>query len=274
MIADLHIHTTYSDGIYTPSLIVKKSQQKGLKVISITDHDTVDGIEESINEAKNNKIEVIPGIEVSCEYKGKEVHILGYYLDYKDKNLLSILKDLQESREKRVSNIIDKIAELGYYITKERVKKYSEGSSIGRVHIAQALVDSGYIMNVQQAFDTLLGYDCPGYVSRKKLTPKETINLILSAKGIPVLAHPCFLPNINFIEDIIKQGILGIEVYYPSHDIEMIKKLKILAKTYNLIITGGSDFHGEYRGALLGQTGVNEKEVEKLKQVSDEIFNV
>lgn len=264
MTVDLHVHTTASDGSLTPFQVIEKASEIGLKAIAITDHDTVSGIAEGIKAAHEFKIKFVSGVELSCDFNGHEVHILGYFLNYRDPFLQNKLNVLQKERHERALKIIDKIAKLGFYVSYEKVKEHVSGSSVGRVHIAQALIECGYFNNIQQVFESLLGRNCPGYVSRKKLVPSEAINILKRVKGVPVLAHPGFLPGMDVVEDVIKQGIVGLEVHYPAHEPHTVQQLLQLAKKHNLVITGGSDFHGEHKGPYLGQSVVDVKVVEEL----------
>lgn len=269
MAVDLHVHTSASDGILSPYKVVKLASELNLKIISITDHDTVGGIEESLEASVSYGIKVIPGIEISCELDEEEVHILGYLINYKDPNFLEFLKKMQNERRQRVEKILNKLEQSGFIVSQKSVFKLSNNSSsVGRPHIAQALVNSGYAADSQQAFDKLIGKNCLGYVPRNKLSTSDAIKLIINAGGVPVLAHPSFMPGIDKVNKIIKQGIRGLEVFYPDHKWESINKLLDIAKKYNLIITGGSDFHGDNRGgAKLGECFVTENVVRKLLKI-------
>lgn len=266
MAVDLHVHTTASDGILSPYQVVKLASELGLKILAITDHDTIDGIEESLKASISYGIKIIPGIELSCELEEEEVHILGYFINYKDLNLLEFLKNMQQDRHERVEKILSKLSKSGFNISTESVFELSDNSSsVGRPHIAQALVNSGYAANIQQAFEKLIGKNCPGYVPRSKLLTSEAIEIIKKACGVPVLAHPGFMPGIDKVNKLIEQGIRGLEVYYPDHDQESINNMLDIAEKYNLIVTGGSDFHGDNRGgSTLGECLVTENVVQRL----------
>lgn len=269
MKADLHIHTTASDGTLLPSQVVKKACEIGLKAIAIADHDTVDGVCEALEAAKKDNIRVIPAIELSCDYNDMEVHLLGYFINIRDPRLLNTLGFLKEERSKRAGKILDKLSKLGIHISLDKVKNISENASVGRPHIARALVNSGYVYNVQQAFESLLGKNCPGYVAREKLKLEEAVQLVKKIGGVPVLAHPGLLPGLDVLGSIIEKGVMGLEVYYPAHDSDLIKELIKICVQKNLIVTGGSDYHGDYRGALIGQCGVDVEVVDRLKELTE-----
>ena len=241
---DMHTHTTASDGVYTPRQLIKYGISKGLQGIAITDHDTVDGIDEGLNAVINKKdFIVIPGIELSTEYMGKEVHILGYSINYKCENLLSTLSFLQKKRENRVIEVIAKLQKLQINITYDELIKRFGSSSVGRPHVAELLITKGYVDTIEEAFNKYLKKGCVAYVDRYKITPFEGINLIKQAGGVAVIAHPKLIKNDKIVTDIIKKGIDGIEVYHPEHNTNDQKKFLQIAKEYNLIITAGSDFH-------------------------------
>ena len=241
---DMHTHTTASDGVYTPRQLIKYGISKGLQGIAITDHDTVDGIDEGLNAVISKKdFIVIPGIELSTEYMGKEVHILGYSINYKCENLLSTLSFLQKKRENRVIEVIAKLQKLQINITYDELIKRFGSSSVGRPHVAELLITKGYVDTIEEAFNKYLKKGCVAYVDRYKITPFEGINLIKQAGGVAVIAHPKLIKNDKIVTDIIKKGIDGIEVYHPEHNTNDQKKFLQIAKDYNLIITAGSDFH-------------------------------
>ncbi|MCG1011792.1 PHP domain-containing protein [Tepidanaerobacter sp. GT38] len=265
MKVDLHIHTTYSDGLLTPEQVVKKAIDRNLQAIAITDHDTVDGILPAIIEARKYEgFEVIPGIELSTYYDGQEVHILGYYIDYKDLNLKKELLDLQQNRQQRLEKIIYKLNNIGVLINIKDVQEKARGSSVGRPHVALALIEKGYVTSIKEAFDKYLSKGRPAYVPRKKLTPSDAIKLIKNSDGIPVLAHPGLLENDSIIHELIESGIMGIEVIHKDHTQIHTDCYTKLALENNLLLTGGSDSHGE-EPLLLGTLNVPIEYVTKLK---------
>lgn len=241
---DMHTHSVFSDGIYSPSKLVDYAIQKGLSGIAITDHDTVDGIEEAKKRANiYEDFIIIPGVELSAEYNNEEVHILGYMINYKTKYLLNILQRLQETRSNRVIKMIDKLKKIGIKANYEDVVKIAGDGAIGRPHIARYLVQNGYVQTIGEAFIKYLAKGAPAYVPKHKLTPACAIDIIRKAGGVPVAAHPGLLKSETILNYLIDIGIDGIEVYHPKHTAEQSEKYLKLAQKYNLFITGGSDFH-------------------------------
>ncbi|MBM7833629.1 PHP domain-containing protein [Clostridium sardiniense] len=263
--ADLHIHSTFSDGKLTPEQILEDALKKGIKYISITDHDTIDS--QYITKKSNNGVIVIPGIELSSEIDDFEIHILGYFIDVDDIKLNEIVKSLKEARVSRVKLIVKKLKDEGINLDLEDIIK--DNSSIGRAHIANEIVRCGYEENFKSAFSKYLLKGKPAYVRGRKLTYKEALKAINDSKGIAVLAHPGKIYRSMAIEKIIKElkcyGLKGIEVYHPSHTKEQINLLYNLSKKYKLLIAGGSDFHDESnREMSIGSEGINEALLNKL----------
>lgn len=270
MIYDLHVHTNYSDGLFEPSKVVQNAISRHIAGIAITDHDSVDGIEEAILESKkSNNIEIIPGIEFGCVHKNEEVHILGLFIDYKDPKLILQTKLLKEGRQKRGEEMVQLINDLGMHITIDDVMKFSRDNFIGRPHIARALMEKGYVSNLQEAFTRYLERGKPAYAERYTLSIDEAIELINNVGGVSFLAHPGLLKNTAIIEYCILKGIQGIECVHSKHDRLHTKSFKNIAKRNKLLITGGSDCHGEVTCGelLLGKYGVGEDEIIKIKEV-------
>ncbi|RKZ25087.1 phosphatase [bacterium] len=252
---DLHIHSTNSDGSWTPSRIVERALKYELSVISITDHDTVSGIPEALEAVRGKNLDFVPGIEISTKWCHGRMHILGYFIDHNSPSLKGLSTKLGDARKERVLETCRRLAEIGKPISPELVMKMAgDSSSPGRPHIANAMVKMGYVPTLQKAFDLYLSYGKPGYVPRWSPEPEEAIDIIHSAGGIAVIAHcPVTEGCMEQIDNIIELGIDGIEAYYPSHKPHEIKKLIDIAKSHNLAITGGSDCHGMTRGEpLLG----------------------
>ena len=247
MPSDLHMHTSCSDGIYTPEELLELAKQAGLKYIAITDHDTLDGIiqlyESGLYPANN--IKVIAGIEMSAHHEKREIHILGYNIDIYNKALQDRLNDVVEARWTRFSSMVSKLQELGYNITEADVLKIADGStSISRSHIAHALVEKEIFSSVPEAFDKVLEKGKPAYVSHYRLDAGEIIDLIKQAGGIPVLAHPKLVGDDELVDEMLRSGIEGVEAYYPKHNKEDVERYLAMAEKYHLMVTGGSDFHG------------------------------
>lgn len=266
MKVDFHVHTTFSDGLLTPEQVVKKAFTLNLQAIAITDHDTVDGILPAIIESKKHAgFEVIPGIELSTHWQNQEVHILGYYINYEDLNFKRHLLGLQQNRKERLEKMLTKLNDIGIHINIKDVYKKSHGSSLGRPHIALVLIEKGYVSSIQEAFEKYLGKGKPAYVPRKKLTPFNAINIIKKSNGIPVLAHPGLLENQSIIPELIINGIMGIEVIHKDHSQADTAYYTKLALENNLLVTGGSDSHGE-NPLLLGTLNVPLEYLNKLKE--------
>lgn len=266
--ADLHIHTTASDGLLSPKEVVRWANIKRLSAISITDHDTVGAIDQAIIAAMEYNIEVIPGIELNTEYEKEEIHILGYYIDYKAEWFLDKLKEIQNSRYLRAQKMIRKLNDMNINITIEDVEALAENRLVGRPHIARVMLEKGYIENMKDAFDNYIGMGKPAYEERYKLSCEEAIRIIIQLNGVPVLAHPGLINNMKIVEEIVDMGIRGIEVYHSKHDEETIRKMQQIAKARDLIVTGGSDCHGFFVNdmPILGNTGVDYNQVQKLKE--------
>ncbi|PLV59325.1 PHP domain-containing protein [Thermotoga sp. KOL6] len=246
MFVDFHVHTSASDGSFAPTEVIKMATDKGIEVLSITDHDTVEGVQE-ISGVEG--IVFVPGVEISSEYP-RTLHILGYAIDPFHEKLCAVLKDLQEFRKKRNLLIVEKMNQMGFHITLEELIKEAGGGLVGRLHFASLMVKKGFVSNYQEAFDRYLGKGKPLYIDKKRLQPDEAIGLILAAGGIPVLAHPYQAEeDEEKLEDLVKKlagfGLKGIEVFYSKHNERRISKYLELAKKYDLLVTAGTDFHGE-----------------------------
>jgi len=216
--------------------------ERKLLTIAITDHDTTEGIAEALDAARGTELEVIPGVEISCDVPHLEVHLLGYYIDHQDSVLEEKLRAFRQARLWRAKEILAKLAALGFLLPWEIVAELAGGSSIGRPHIAQAMVKMGYVASTDEAFALYIGRDGPAYVERYKLSPIEAVSLIKEAGGLPVLAHPLKVTQI--LPSLVEEGLIGLEVYYNGYSEEDIRKLASLACKFDLIPTGGSDFHG------------------------------
>lgn len=251
MAIDLHIHTTASDGILTPTEVVNYAVRKGLKAIAITDHDTIVGNAEALKEGERQNLTVIQGVEISVEFLGGTMHILGYLIDYKNETLCEKLRTLQKFRAERNPRIVEKLNKLGMQLKYEEVEKLAQGGQVGRPHFARLMVQKGYVGSEQEAFDKFLKKGAPAYEEKTRLSPSEAISLILDAKGIPVLAHPFTLncKNLEELEQVVRElieaGLKGIEAYYSEHSDKETLEYQQLSSKYGLLITGGSDFHGD-----------------------------
>ncbi len=244
MKTDLHVHTKASDGAYTPTEIVKLAADKGIKLLAITDHDTIAGIMEAAEAAESLDLQLIPGIELSTTEKDKEIHILGYQINPANPVLLNSLQILAEARENRARQIIDKLNKLGYSLSMQDVEAKAGSEIIGRPHIALAMMERGIIQSIQEGFARFLSPGGLAYVPRYRLSPQEVIELILNAGGLPVLAHPGIDFPAQLLPKFIDYGLAGIEVFHPDNSLQIRDYYQRRANETGLLITGGSDFHG------------------------------
>jgi predicted metal-dependent phosphoesterase TrpH len=266
--ADLHLHTTASDGRLAPKELVSLAVKVGLDVIAITDHDTIGGIAPALAAAKAfPSLTVIPGVEINTDVAHGEVHILGYFIDYADRKLAASLQRLRDARWERAQRMIAKLGNLGMKIEWQRVCELAQGGSVCRPHIAQVLFEKGYVGSEKEAFDKYIGHDAPAYVERYKLLPVEAVKLIIDAQGLPVLAHPADISDLNALVPKLKEiGLLGIETYYRDYRSDIIAGLLKIAKQYTLVPTGGTDYHafGDGSEVMIGGALTPPQSVEQL----------
>lgn len=249
---DLHTHSTYSDGTFSVEELIDRAHEKGLAAIALTDHDTVDGIDEAIEYAaeKYPDLEVIPGIEFSTENEGKEVHVVGLYIDYHDKEFIDGLSAFIDSRTGRNIKMCKKLSEeAGIPISYEVLTEEYPGTVITRAHFAKFMVENGYVNSRNEVFDRYIGDHAPYYVEREKISPEDAINSILKAKGVPILAHPIlYRLSDERLEALVSKlkdaGLVGLEAIYSTYELRDERQIKELAKKYDLLVSGGSDFHG------------------------------
>jgi predicted metal-dependent phosphoesterase TrpH len=265
---DLHIHTTASDGKFTPAEIVRRAHEIGLTYIAITDHDSIEGVAPAQEAALPlSGITVIGGVEINTDTPAGELHILGYFCDCENQELKSTLERLRNSRVERAKKMVNKLRGIGLKIDFERVLELAGTGSVGRPHIAQALLEKGYIYTFKEAFIKYIGHGGPAYIARDKITPAEAVGLILRSRGVPVLAHPYTAENPElFIAALKSSGLMGVEVYYGSYTPEQVQALLALAVKNNLVPTGGSDFHG-LDGIVEPQLGMVEVPLESALQL-------
>jgi 3',5'-nucleoside bisphosphate phosphatase len=244
---DLHLHTTCSDGLDTPEEIVEAALQSGYTVISITDHDTVEGVIRGIKAAEGTGLDLIAGIELSSIEDLYDIHILGYYVDYTDEDFIRRIAFFKEKRKERAEEIVSYLNRLGLDIQIDTVLRIAHGAPVGRPHIAEALLSEELVTSYDEAFTRYIGTHGPAYVPKYKVTPREAIELILKSGGIPVLAHPGVLNRDELIYELKEYGLMGVEAIHPLHLVEKQLYYEKLAKKYGLIVTGGSDWHGKGR---------------------------
>ena len=242
---DLHSHTTASDGTLAPRELVRLAARHGVRVLAVTDHDSTGGLAEAMDEAKSlPPLEIVPGLEINCDLPGAEVHVLGYCRDWEAAWFQAFLGTQREERRQRVYRIAARLAELGMPIDPGEVFALVKEGSAGRPHVAQAMVDRGYVKSVREAFDRYLSMNGPANVPRKRFTPIEAVRIIRRARGVPVLAHPGLANRDELIPELVEAGLLGIEAFYPEHSSGQITAYREMCSRLGLIATGGSDFHG------------------------------
>jgi predicted metal-dependent phosphoesterase TrpH len=268
---DLHTHSTASDGLLSPTDLIKKAAEVGLALIALTDHDTTNGLEEASAAGKANGVEVIPGIEINTDIPGAEVHVLGYYLEYHQPSFQQALQTLRNMRVTRAQRMVAKLQALGINISWERVRELAAGT-VGRPHVAEALVEGGYAESVADAFDRYLNRNAPGYVAHYKLAPLDAIHLINSVHGLPVLAHPAGLPDLEtLLPPLCEAGLAGLEVYYGEYSEDTVQWLHRLADMHSLIPTGGSDYHGPgIHTTPLGSRDIPAESLTRLQRLATE----
>ena len=269
---DLHIHTTASDGVLTPSEVVHLSLERGLSVIALTDHDTLGGVAEAHRAALGAGLEVIAGVEINSEGERGDLHILGYYVDPENGPLRERLQAMQQARLARAREMVRRLAAMGMSLDWDEVRALAGGEIVGRPHVARALVNRGYAQTTRETFERFIGRDGPAYVPRLRLSPADVIETIIGAGGVPVLAHPvCSGPAaVERVPEFVSYGLRGLEVYYPDHSPEEIEMLLELCRKHDLLVTGGSDFHGPRveEGAPLGSVYVPPECAERLRKAA------
>jgi predicted metal-dependent phosphoesterase TrpH len=269
---DLHTHSTASDGIYSPTELLRRAKDVGLRVLALTDHDTTDGIVEAAQAAAELDIDFIPGIEINTDVSGGEVHVLGYFIEYERPAFQTHIKVLRDARERRGQRMVELLNEQGVNISWDRVREIAQGA-VGRPHVAKALLEAGYVQTIGEAFDRYIGTGCFAYVPRYRLTPEDAVRLIASGNGLPVIAHPADQPGLDelrkWLPGLCEAGMIGLETYYGPYTPEQEQALLALANKYHLIPTGGTDFHGPgIHPTPLGGRYVPPEVVEQLKEAA------
>lgn len=266
-LADLHVHTHLSDGTFSPEEVVEYAKKIGLSCIAITDHDCVDGIEPARKIARRLELEIIPGVEMTAQEKGAEVHLLGFYPDLKDRGFLKKLELICKSRVERIYKMAEKLKKYNVKIDPEKVFKLSGPGSVGRLHVATILEDEGYVSSVQEAFRRYIGDKGPCYVSHFEMTAKDAIAELKRVGAVVVFAHPHLMGGDALIPKFIKYGLDGLEAYHSEQSRSVSARYVALAEEHGLLVTGGSDCHGLNKGeVLMGKVKVPYRLVEELKK--------
>lgn len=268
MAADLHIHSSASDGSYTPEQIVDMARSLGIRTISIADHDSVEGVERALNYGLRKHVEIIPAVELSSESEMGDFHFIGYFVDYKNISLQRHLVELREKRLIRAAKIVGKLADFGIDLDFDQILADSEGGSVGRVHLARELIRRGYAQSIEDAFAKYLSKESQFYVPKFISEPEEVISVLIRANSVPVIAHPGLLGSEDKTRFLAEKGARGIEVYYPKHDPWLTSRYVQIAETLGLVKTGGSDFHGpgSRDNESLGSVLIPDQLVDELRQ--------
>ena len=268
LLADLHIHTYYSDSTMSPDEVVFEAVKNGLSCIAITDHDVVDGVIPTQQAAQGKNLEVIAGIELSSEFEGKDIHMLGYFMDIQKGPLVEKIEAFLDERVKRMKQMIVNLQTVGIKdIEFEEAAALTKSRAVGRMHLAQLLIQKGHVKNIKQAFEKYLSQDRPGYASKFQQSPFEAIDLIHQSGGLAVMAHPMLTQKDEMISRLAKYGMDGLEVFYPNCMPSVIQFYEKLAKKHGLLMTGGSDAHGAAKVyTYVGKTSIPYALVEQMKQ--------
>ena len=270
---DLHLHTTHSDGTLSPTKLVDLCARSGLKVIAVSDHDSTEGVAEAQAAAIPHGIEIIPAIELSTDVPDNEIHMLGYFIDIEDSGFQHLLKEFRAGREDRGRKMVERLGGLGMEITWEEVERIADGAAVGRPHIAQAMIERGYVSEWQEAFEKYIGRTGPAYVERTRLEPEEAIQVLLDNGALPVMAHPLYYEREDtqrlrrVVAGLKEAGIVGLEVHYGEFSESEITMLANIASDLDLIPCGGSDYHasGKPGEIIPGEAGPPMSAVESLK---------
>ena len=270
---DLHLHTTHSDGTLNPTELVDLCAGNGLRVIAISDHDSTEGVAEAQDAAVRHGIEVIPAIELSTDVPDNEIHMLGYFVDMEDTGFQDLLRSFRAGREDRGREMVERLCKLGLEIAWEEVERIADGAAVGRPHIAQAMIERGYVSEWQEAFERYIGRTGPAYVERTRLEPEEAVQVLLDNGALPVMAHPLYYEreDTQILRGIVSQlkdaGMVGLEVHYGEFSGEEIQMLANIAAELDLIPCGGSDYHasGKPGEIIPGEAGPPMSVVESLR---------
>ncbi len=264
---DLHTHSLRSDGAYAPAELVRRAAARGVRAQALSDHDTLAGVAEAVVEGERLGVRVIPATELNTESDWGDIHVLGYFLRPGDDALEATLRRLREDRRRRIERMVERLAALGFPVALDRVLAIAQGGALGRPHLAQALFEAGYVLSYDDAFRTLIGKDSPAYVARVGLTPLEAVRLVREHGGVSSLAHPGTAIDLEVaLPQLVDAGLAGIECYYASHPAAATVRYLRLAAGYDLVPTGGSDFHGRgEHGAPLGGVWMPRDTVEALE---------
>ena len=265
-LADLHVHSFCSDGLRTPTQAVEEASEAGVRALSITDHDTVDGIEEAARAGNELGVEIVPGTELSGHVDDREIHLLAYFVDWKSSALGDYLSLLRQRRHERGVAMVERLNELGVEITVEEVLHHASSGLVARPHIAAAMVGKGAVSTKEEAFDRYIGDRGPAVVAKRRCPAKDVIDLVHSLGGVAFLAHPGKSLPVAVITHLVEAGLDGLEVYHPAHQPVQIEHYTQLADRYDLLHSGGSDSHGEPDGTRIGDYGIGCEAIEAMNE--------
>lgn len=263
--ADMHMHSLHSDGSLTPTQIVEYAAGIGLKAISLTDHDCVEGIEEAMEVGNRLNVEIIPGLELSATIDDEDIHILGYFVDYSNQKFRETLELFKKQRLFRAERIVSKLNKIGIGVKIEAVYEKAGNAVIGRPHIASAVVDSGFADTYNSVFQNYIGFGCPAYEKKFQMSPQQAVEMVNEVGGVAVLAHPSMYMKHRFLKNIIEAGIDGIETVHPKHSPQATRYFKGIVSEYFLLETGGSDCHARGGEIMIGKFPAPYSFVEAIK---------
>jgi predicted metal-dependent phosphoesterase TrpH len=243
-LVDLHSHTVFSDGLFTPEELVAEADRLKLRAVAITDHDAVGGVDRALAAGRQLQLEVVPGVEMSCNTNSVDVHMLAYYIDYQNQAVQDFFELVRRKRAERAEKMVKKLHELGVKIGLDRVRELAQGAATGRPHVAQALVEAGAVKTVDEAFNRYIAYEGPAYFPKMQLSPREAIDFIHKYGGVAVVAHPGTYHKDGALYSAISAGVDGIEVWHPDHGDRNVDHYREVATKNGLLMTGGSDCHG------------------------------
>jgi len=264
---DLHMHSTCSDGVHPPAALVALARTKGVAAIALTDHDSLAGYPELEAAGRASGVEVLTGVELSCEHAGRDLHVLGYFVDHTSEVLQGLLSEFRASRERRGIRIVELLAEQGVILDIDKVLARAGGGALGRPHVAAALVEAGYVTDHAQAFIKYIGEGGPAYVEKYKMGPEKAVDAIHAAGGLAFVAHPgYYLDETGSFEALLQRGFDGIEVFHPYHTMNVTQRLLAIARDGGYLMSGGSDFHGFAGRDNLGEPVVDYGLLERMRE--------
>jgi predicted metal-dependent phosphoesterase TrpH len=267
---DLHVHTVFSDGDLTPGSLVRQALDHGLVAVAVTDHDTVMGVGPALEVAAGTGLEIVPGVELSSNLGPEEVHVLGYFIDWTDDSLLDALEFFQHRRRERAGEMVQRLHDIGLRVRMDLVLGLAGDGSVGRPHVARALLEQGLTSSFEEAFQKYIGFQGPAYVAKHKLDPAEAFALIRRAGGVAGLAHPGTLRQDERLGQFVSEGMEAIEVWHPRHGVGPVEKYEKFAREHGLVMTGGSDSHGARTGLPnFEEVPVSYASVESLRRIAE-----